>query len=90
MDNTSCNRNAFWFWSNHVRNEQVIICSNEIVKIDGLRVEYEHGFGLMRASNTTPSIVLRFEADSNKNLELIQNEFKEVLKSYISYEKIPF
>jgi phosphomannomutase/phosphoglucomutase len=64
--------------------------ANEIIKIDGLRVEYNHGFGLMRASNTTPVIVLRFEADSNTNLKLIQNEFKEVLKNYISQEKIPF
>jgi phosphomannomutase/phosphoglucomutase len=64
--------------------------ANEIIKIDGLRVEYDYGFGLMRASNTTPVIVLRFEADSNKNLKLIQNEFKEILKHYVSKEKIPF
>ena len=36
----------------------------EVIKIDGLRVEYKHGFGLMRASNTTPVIVLRFEAET--------------------------
>jgi len=64
--------------------------ANEIIKIDGLRVEYDYGFGLMRASNTTPVIVLRFEADSNENLKLIQNEFKKILKRYVSQGKIPF
>ena len=55
-----------------------------------MRVEYDYGFGLMRASNTTPVIVLRFEADSNENLKLIQNEFKEILETYIPQGKIPF
>ena len=45
-----------------------------IVRIDGLRVEYADGFGLARASNTTPVIVLRFEADSRQALERIQSE----------------
>ena len=40
--------------------------------IDGLRVEYPDGFGLMRASNTTPVIVLRFEADTTAGLERIR------------------
>ena len=53
-------------------------------------MEYDYGFGLMRASNTTPVIVLRFEADSNKNLKSIQNEFKKILENYIPKEKIPF
>jgi len=64
--------------------------ANEIIKIDGLRVEYDYGFGLMRASNTTPVIVLRFEADSNKNLKLIQKDFKKILEHYVSQDKIPF
>jgi phosphomannomutase/phosphoglucomutase len=62
----------------------------EIIKIDGLRVEYDYGFGLMRASNTTPVIVLRFEASSKKDLKLIQKDFKEILEGYIPKEKIPF
>jgi len=62
----------------------------EIIKIDGLRVEYDYGFGLMRASNTTSVIVLRFEANSSKNLKLIQNDFKEVLRDYIPQGKILF
>ena len=64
--------------------------ANEIIKIDGLRVEYDYGFGLMRASNTTPVIVLRFEADSNKNLKLIHKDFKKILAHYVSQDKIPF
>ena len=37
--------------------------ATDVIRIDGLRVEYPDGFGLARASNTTPVIVLRFEAD---------------------------
>jgi phosphomannomutase/phosphoglucomutase len=54
--------------------------STGINTIDGLRVEYPDGFGLMRASNTTPVIVLRFEADNQKALERIQAQFKRVLE----------
>ena len=64
--------------------------ASEIIKIDGLRVEYKEGFGLMRASNTTPVIVLRFEADTEKKLKKIQVEFKSILERHISPEKIPF
>jgi phosphomannomutase / phosphoglucomutase len=49
--------------------------------IDGLRVEYADGFGLMRASNTTPVIVLRFEADSDDALARIRGEFRKVLET---------
>ena len=42
--------------------------ASEILTIDGLRVEYPDGFGLMRASNTTPVLVLRFEADNDAAL----------------------
>ena len=55
--------------------------AEEIITIDGLRVEYADGFGLARASNTTPVIVMRFEADNAAALERIQAQFKrEVLK----------
>ena len=60
------------------------------LKIDGLRVEYKEGFGLMRASNTTPVIVLRFEADTEKKLQEIQDQFKLILVEYLSPEKIPY
>jgi phosphomannomutase/phosphoglucomutase len=55
--------------------------ATDVNTIDGLRVEYPDGFGLMRASNTTPVIVLRFEADTDAALSRIQREFKDVLLS---------
>ncbi len=50
--------------------------AQEIIKIDGVRVEYSDGFGLARASNTTPVIVLRFEADNETALKRIQEDFR--------------
>jgi len=54
--------------------------STGINTIDGLRVEYPDGFGLMRASNTTPVIVLRFEADTKDALARIRGDFTRVLQ----------
>ena len=62
----------------------------EIIKIDGLRVEYKNGFGLMRASNTTPVIVLRFEANTAADLGVIQDEFRSVLEIHVDQDNIPF
>ncbi len=53
--------------------------ATNVVRIDGLRVEYADGFGLARGSNTTPTIVLRFEADDAAALERIKGEFRRVL-----------
>ena len=47
--------------------------------MDGIRVEYKDGFGLARASNTTPTIVLRFEADTIPALRRIMGEFKQAI-----------
>ena len=47
----------------------------EKITIDGLRVNFEDGWGLLRASNTTPKLVLRFEANSPKRLNEIKNMF---------------
>lgn len=52
----------------------------EVITLDGVRVEYADGFGLARASNTTPTIVLRFEADSAAGLLRIQADFRRVLR----------
>jgi len=54
--------------------------ARELITIDGVRAEYKDGFGLARASNTTPVVVLRFEADNQKALERIQAEFKATLE----------
>ena len=48
--------------------------THEVIDIDGARILFEHGWGLVRSSNTQPVIVLRFEADSEENLEKIQRE----------------
>jgi phosphomannomutase/phosphoglucomutase len=50
-----------------------------VSKIDGLRVDYADGFGLIRPSNTTPILVLRFEADSEEAITRIQNDFKAAI-----------
>ncbi|MDA3917132.1 MAG: phosphomannomutase/phosphoglucomutase [Deltaproteobacteria bacterium] len=54
-----------------------------IIDIDGLRALYDDGWGLVRASNTQPALVLRFEALSEKRLHEIQNEIQSVLKEII-------
>ncbi len=51
----------------------------KINTLDGIRVDFEDGFGLVRASNTTPSIVLRFEADTKERLKKIEEMFREQL-----------
>ena len=53
--------------------------ARDVVSIDGVRVEYADGFGLARASNTTPVVVLRFEADTPAALARIQDEFRAAL-----------
>jgi phosphomannomutase len=45
------------------------------ILIDGLRVNCNDGWGLLRASNTTPKLVLRFEGDTEESMNRIQNEF---------------
>jgi phosphomannomutase/phosphoglucomutase len=62
----------------------------EVITIDGLRVEYADGFGLMRASNTTPVIVLRFEADNAAALKRIQDDFRRVLLAGNPGLQLPF
>ena len=47
-----------------------------LTTIDGLRADWEDGWGLLRASNTTPILVLRFEADNKEALERIKNDFR--------------
>ena len=58
--------------------------------IDGLRAEYSNGFGLVRASNTTPTVILRFEAASEKILHNIQEQFRELFKQVRPELRLPF
>ena len=64
--------------------------SEQILTIDGLRVEYPDGFGLARSSNTTPVIVMRFEAESAEALQRIQAEFKRVIRAAKPDAVLPF
>jgi len=61
---------------NRLRDEGVFASSTDRITIDGIRVEYADGFGLARPSNTTPVVVLRFEADHPQALARIQAEFR--------------
>ncbi|HEY3487747.1 MAG TPA: phosphomannomutase/phosphoglucomutase [Gammaproteobacteria bacterium] len=62
----------------------------EITAIDGIRADFPDGWGLVRASNTTPSLVLRFEADSKTGLERIQNAFREQMLKVDAKLALPF
>ncbi len=62
----------------------------KITDIDGLRADFLQGWGLVRASNTTPSLVLRFEADSDESLSAIQQKFKQVMKQTKPDLELPF
>jgi len=62
----------------------------DIITIDGLRVNFADGWGLIRPSNTTPSLVLRFEANNQKTLDEIQAKFKQELLKLDSEIKLPF
>jgi phosphomannomutase/phosphoglucomutase len=64
--------------------------ARELITIDGVRAEYPDGFGLARASNTTPVVVLRFEADNEKALKRIQGEFKKALEKVWPGLKVTF
>ena len=64
--------------------------AKRILTIDGVRAEYADGFGLARASNTTPVIVLRFEADTEEALARIQGEFRAALQPLKPQVPLPF
>jgi phosphomannomutase / phosphoglucomutase len=64
--------------------------AREVITIDGLRVEYADGFGLARPSNTTPVVVLRFEADDAAALKRIQEDFRRAILAVKPEAKLPF
>lgn len=64
--------------------------ADDVITIDGLRVEYPDGFGLARSSNTTPVVVMRFEADSDAALARIQDDFRRVILAEKPDAKLPF
>jgi phosphomannomutase/phosphoglucomutase len=64
--------------------------AERVVTVDGVRVEYADGFGLARASNTTPNIVMRFEADNAAALERIKGEFRAALQPLKPDAPLPY
>ncbi len=62
----------------------------QVYTIDGVRVDFDSGFGLVRASNTTPMVIMRFEADSQTQLEYIQEKFREQINKIAPALVLPF
>jgi phosphomannomutase/phosphoglucomutase len=73
-----------------LRSDATFPGNERIITIDGLRVEYADGFGLARSSNTTPVIVMRFEAETPAALARIQGEFKRVILAAKPDAELPF
>jgi phosphomannomutase/phosphoglucomutase len=61
-----------------------------VIDIDGIRVEYPDGFGLARPSNTTPVVVMRFEADDAAALARIQGQFRAAILAERPDADLPF
>jgi phosphomannomutase len=55
--------------------------AEQIITIDGLRADFKDGFGLIRSSNTTPVLVMRFEGHTEKALHRIEATFMAALRS---------
>lgn len=70
--------------------EQAHFPDSRLIAIDGLRVEFGHGWGILRASNTTPCLVARFEAKDLPSLNAIQAQFKVQLHGVDDKLVIPF
>ncbi len=64
--------------------------AESMLTIDGVRVEYADGFGLARPSNTTPVVVLRFEADTQEAIERIQADFRRAIEGVWPGIQLPF
>ena len=61
--------------------DNVSFSGAQIINTDGVRVEFQDGWGLVRASNTSPVLTLRFEADNQTALERIQDRFRQLLQA---------
>ncbi|NEX60662.1 phosphomannomutase/phosphoglucomutase, partial [Noviherbaspirillum sp. 17J57-3] len=73
-----------------LRREAKFPGAQEVVTIDGLRVEYADGFGLARSSNTTPVVVMRFEGENEAALQRIQAEFRAAILASKPDAALPF
>ncbi|HUR99916.1 MAG TPA: phosphomannomutase/phosphoglucomutase, partial [Pyrinomonadaceae bacterium] len=63
--------------------------TNEVITIDGARILFEKGWGLVRASNTQAILVLRFEADSQENLNMIRAVVETEVNRLIARQPLP-
>ncbi len=70
--------------------QQADFSGADLSLIDGLRVDYKDGWGLIRSSNTTACLTLRFEAHSEVRLLEIQNQFKHVFSKTNNRHSLPF
>ena len=70
--------------------QSVSFTDAEVTLIDGVRVDYSNGWGLVRASNTTPCLVLRFEGQTKKAMADVQEKFRAVLTSIQPDIQLPF
>ena len=73
-----------------LREQAAFEGASEVITIDGVRVEYPDGFGLARPSNTTPVVVLRFEADTDAAMVRIQEVFRREILRLAPDAKLPF
>lgn len=71
-------------------SQQADFADAKIISIDGMRVEFAHGWGLLRASNTTPCLVARFEAIDEATLIEIQQVFKQQIQRLDQHLVVPF
>jgi len=76
------------FMENFIKNSTFE--NADIITIDGIRVNYTNGWGLIRPSNTTPCLVLRFEANDENTLIEIQNTFREKILAIDNTLSLPF
>lgn len=70
--------------------DRAIFPGAEVTTLDGLRADFKEGWGLVRASNTTACLTVRFEANDQANLKRIQNLFREQLLAVDAHLKLPF
>ena len=73
-----------------IKANPIFPSSESINTIDGVRVEYADGFGLARPSNTTPIVVMRFEADNQAAITRIQEEFRQAFLTIKPEAKLPY
>jgi phosphomannomutase/phosphoglucomutase len=70
--------------------EIVDLPNASITTIDGIRADYDKGWGLVRASNTTPSLVIRFEADNESTIDEIKHDFRQQMTKVQADIQLPF